>query len=192
MSVSDTKEVDAVAAARHAFGQASEVSATLRIDAARPLPAPAPITADAQAVSRGLELERELDRLHAAVLGQQSQIGQGSNWLIAAQAILLHAYLTLLIVTSFGIAPFNFWLLGGVALLGLSCVTVQSAAMRSGRLTLSELLLRRRAVEIELAAVARREPNLPKTASTSGIGWLALAFGLMWVGLIAYTTALWF
>lgn len=189
MSVSDIKEADAVAAVRQ-FGPSSESSATLRIDAARPLPAPAPAAAETHLVGRQAQLERELDRLHAAVIGQQSQIGQGSNWMIAAQAILLHAYLTLLVVSSFGAAPFNFWLLGGVALLGLSCVAVQSTAMRSSRLTLSELLLRRRAVEIELAAAAQREPNLPKEASSSGIGWLALAFGLIWAGLLAYTLSL--
>ena len=83
-------------------GEAESNRATLRIDSDRPVPAPPLSAEDANAHRQGTA-ERELDRLNQAATVEQLALGQHVNWLIASQAIFIHAFLMLFIVSGMGV-----------------------------------------------------------------------------------------
>lgn len=168
-----------------AGSDADGARATLRIDAERPVPAP-PHSAEETREHRQAAIERELDRIHQAATAEQSALSQNTNWLIASQAILIHAFLMVFIVGSMGAIRLNHWLLGGLALLGIVCAVVLHGSLDRGRQTLALLLLQRRAAEIELAALTGRQPSLPKTVAKAS-SWLGPAFVIAWLVLLAFT-----
>jgi hypothetical protein len=162
--------------------------ATLRIDAERPVPAPSPSAAETHAVQLA-GAEKELDRLHQAVTTEQLALGQHVNWLIASQAIFIHAYLMVFVISAMGVVALSHWLLGGLALVGILCaLALQGSVDRSAR-TLAMLILQRRAVEAELATLSGRVPNLPKESSKFA-GWPGPLFVVAWLGLLAFSAAM--
>jgi len=82
-------------------GEAESNRTTLRIDSDRPVPAPPLSSEDAHARRQGTA-ERELDRLSQAATVEQLALGQHVNWLVASQAIFIHAFLMLFIVSGMG------------------------------------------------------------------------------------------
>jgi hypothetical protein len=179
MSTHRNTELRVVAAA----AEADSDRATLRIDAERPVPAPPPSTDESRA-QRQASAERELDRLHQAVNSEQLAFGQHMNWLVASQAIFIHAFLMVFVVSGMGVIAFNFWLLGGLAATGILCALALHGSLDRASRTLALLVLQRRAVEAELAALGDRAPSLPKETSRIG-NWAGPMFVLLWLGLAA-------
>ncbi|MCU0764982.1 MAG: hypothetical protein MUF32_02940 [Burkholderiaceae bacterium] len=162
--------------------------ATLRIDADRPVPAPPLSAADAQALARA-SAERELDRLNQTANAEQLALGQHLNWLIATQAILIHAFLMLFIVSGLGVVAMNQWMLGGLALLGILCALALHGSIDRASRALALLIVHRRAAEAELAALDGRKPTLPREVSR--VDSLAgPAFVAAWLLLLACSAAL--
>lgn len=171
-----------------AVADADDGRATLRIDAERPVPAPPP-PAEPVRIDPRAAAERELDRLHHAAGTEQIALGQHLNWLLGSQTILIHTFLMVFVVSSIGVIALNHWLLGGLALVGILCALALHGALDRGSRTLGLLVLQRRAIETELAALAGRTPNLPKdTPRTSA--WLGPVFVVVWLGLLAASAAL--
>jgi hypothetical protein len=171
-----------------AAGEAQSNRTTLRIDADRPVPAPQPSAADAQSQKQAAA-ERELDRLNQATTAEQLALGQHMNWLIASQAILIHAFLMLFIVSGLGAAAINYWLLGGLALVGILCALALHANIDRASRALALLVVQRRAVEADLATLSGRTPNLPKEVSSIS-AWTGPAFVVAWLVLLACSAAI--
>ena len=169
-------------------GEAESNRATLRIDSDRPVPAPPLSAEDANARRQGTA-ERELDRLNQAATVEQLALGQHVNWLIASQAIFIHAFLMLFIVSGMGVVTLNHWLLGGLALVGILCALALHANIDRASRALSLLVVQRRAVEAELATLTGRAPNLPKEVSRVS-GWAGPAFVVAWLVLLACSAAI--
>jgi hypothetical protein len=168
--------------------EADSTRATLRIDADRPVPAPALTEEEAQ-VRKRADCEKELDRLHQAAGVEQLALGQHMNWLIASQAIFIHAFLMVFVVSGLGVVAMNHWLLGGLALLGIGCALALHASLDRGTRTLALLVVQRRAVEVDLATLSGRTPNLPKDASKVA-GWAGPLFVVIWLALLAGSAAM--
>lgn len=162
--------------------------ATLRIDADRPVPAPPPSAQEALAQQLA-NAQRELDRLNLAVNTEQGSLGQHMNWLLASQAILIHTFLMVFVVSAMGVIAVNHWLLGGLALIGITCALVLHASLDRGSQTLAILVLQRRAFEAELANLCGRTPTLPKD-SPKHSAWAAPLFVVVWLGLLVCSAAL--
>ena len=161
---------------------------TLRIDAERPVPAP-PLSEDETRVQKLASTEREFDRLHAATNAEQVALSQHMNWLIASQAIFIHAYLMVFVVSSLGVVALNHWLLGGLALTGILCaVALHGSLDRAGR-SLGLLIVQRRAVELELAALQGRTPSLPREPSKIS-AWAGPLFIAVWLALLVCGAAI--
>lgn len=171
-----------------AASEADSERATLRIDADRPVPAPQLTAEDARAQKRA-NAERELDRLVQAAAAEQLAIGQHMNWLIASQAILIHAFLMLFIVSGLGAVAINYWLLGGLALVGILCALALHGSIDRASRALALLVVQRRAAEAELAALSGRTPNLPREVSRIS-GWGGPAFVVVWLVLLACSAAI--
>jgi hypothetical protein len=161
---------------------------TLRIDADRPVPAP-PLSADDEHLRKREAAERELDRLNQAATVEQLALGQHVNWLIASQAIFIHAFLMLFIVSGLGGIALSHWLLGGLALVGILCALALHASIDRASRTLALLVVQRRAMEAELAALSGRTPSLPKDVSRVS-GWAGPAFVVIWLVLLACSAAI--
>lgn len=168
---------------------ASNERSTLRIDAERPVPAPPPSGPELTHAGSRESADRELDRLHQAASTEQIALGQHMNWLIGSQAVLIHAFLMVFVISSLGVIATNHWLLGGLALIGIFSALALHAALDRGCRTLAMLIVQRRAVEAELAALYGRTPNLPKEASKIS-GWAGPLFVVVWLGLLASSAAL--
>ena len=161
---------------------------TLRIDADRPVPAP-PLSAADEHLRKREAAERELDRLSQVATVEQLALGQHVNWLIASQAIFIHAFLMLFVVSGTGGVVLSHWLLGGLALVGILCALALHANIDRASRTLALLVVQRRATEAELAALSGRTPNLPKEASKVS-GWAGPVFVAIWLVLLACSAAI--
>jgi hypothetical protein len=93
------------------------------------------------------------------------------------------------VVSSIGVIALNHWLLGGLALIGILCALVLHAALDRGSRTLGLLVLQRRAIETELAALSGRAPMLPKHAPKTS-AWAGPLFVVVWLALLAASAAL--
>jgi hypothetical protein len=183
MSTPRNTELRVVSPATESEGSRS----TLRIDAERPVPAPQPSVEERRSQQQAAA-DKELDRLHQAVNAEQLALGQHMNWLIASQAIFMHAFLMVFVVSSLGVIALNHWLLGGLALIGILCALALHGGIDRASRALSLLVLQRRAVETELAALSGRTPNLPKEVSKIS-GWAGPLFVVAWLGLLACAAA---
>lgn len=161
--------------------------ATLRIDAERPVPAP-PLSLEEASAQKQAAADRELDRLHQAATAERLALGQHMNWLIASQAIFIHAFLMVFVVGSLGIVALNHWLLGGLALIGILCALALHGSLDRAATTLALLVVQRRAVEAELAALSGRTPSLPKDVSRVS-GLAGPLFVVAWLLLLACSAA---
>jgi hypothetical protein len=172
-------------------GSATPVDAspvTLRIDAERPVPAPPLSEKEAQAQQLA-SAERELDRLHSTANAEQVALAQHMNWLIASQAIFIHAFLMVFIVSSLGVVALNHWLLGGLALTGILCAVALHGSIDRASRSLDLLLVQRRAIEIEVAALQSRKPPPPKQP-TKVTAWAGPLFVAVWLALLVCAAAI--
>jgi hypothetical protein len=170
-----------------AVAEAEQRRATLRIDAECPVPAPPPSLETESAYAQAAT-QRELDRLHQAATAEQLGLGQHVNWLVASQAILIHAFLMLFIISSLGVVAQNYWLMGGLALVGILCALALHGSIEQTSRTLALLVVQRRSVEVELASINGRAPCLPRDVSRS-YGWTAPLFVATWILLLAASAA---
>jgi hypothetical protein len=93
------------------------------------------------------------------------------------------------VVSGLGVVAMNHWLLGGLALLGVGCALALHASLDRGTRTLALLVVQRRAVEVDLATLSGRTPNLPKDASKVA-GWAGPLFVVIWLALLAGSAAM--
>jgi len=143
-----------------------------------------------------LALERELDRLNTAVQGSAAALGQHLSWTLVSQALLLMAYVVVLVGAWSLPLPGKRWLLVGIAGFALAAVVCTYLGLRAARDRVGPLKLQRRRVEDALERVAARPPAFARQgaftallahASTRGLpllivaGWIAL--GLYALGL---------
>jgi hypothetical protein len=184
MNAPRTAEFRVVSAA----AEAENSRTTLRIDAERPVPTPL-LSGEAVRAQSQATADRELDRLHQAAIAEQLGLGQHMNWLIASQAILIHAFLMLFVVSGLGVVGLNHWLLGGLALIGIFCALALHGSIDRASKTLALLIVQRHAMEVELAAISGRAPNLPKDASREA-GWAGPLFVAAWLLLLAGSAAI--
>ncbi len=149
----------------------------------------------AQADSRPA-LERELDRLNAAVQGSAAALGQHLSWLLVAQSLLLTAYLIVLVGGWTLPLPGKRGLLVGIAIFGLCAVCATYLGLRAARDRIGPLKLQRQRVEDALERVAGRPPAFARQgavtallaqASTRGLPVIVVAG---WTALVIYTLAL--
>lgn len=137
-----------------------------------------------------LALERELDRLNAAVQGSAAALSQHQSWLLVSQAFLLLAYVVVLVGAWSLPLPGKRWLLVGIAGFALAAVVCTYLGLRAARDRVGPLKMHRRRVEDALERVAARPPAFARQgaltallahASTRGLpllvvaGWIALA-----------------
>ena len=168
--------------------EAESHRATLRIDAEHPVPAP-PQSAESLITQSQAVAQRELDRLHQAATAEQLGLGQHINWLIASQAILIHAFLMLFIISSLGVVAQNYWLMGGLALVGILCALALHGSIDHASKTLALLVVQRRAVEMELASACGRAPTLPKDTAKH-TDWGGPLFVAIWILLLAFSATI--
>lgn len=143
-----------------------------------------------------LALERELDRLNAAVQGSAAALGQHQSWMLVSQAFLFVAYVIVLVGAWTLPLPGRRWLLVGIAGFALAAVICTYLGLRAARDRVGPLKQHRRRVEDALERVAARPPAFARQgavtallahASTRGLpvlvvaGWIAL--GLYALGL---------
>jgi membrane protein implicated in regulation of membrane protease activity len=140
-------------------------------------------------------LERELDRLNTAIQGSAAALGAHLSWLLLAQALLLAAYLVVLVAGWSVPLPGKRWLLAGVAGFALFAVVATYLGLRAARDRVGPLKLQRQRVEEALERVAGRPPAFARQgavtaalaqASTRG---LPLAVCAGWAALLLYTLA---
>lgn len=161
---------------------------TLRIDAERPVPAP-PLSDDEARAQKLAASERELDRLHAAANAERAALAQHMNWLIASQAIFIHAYLMVFVVSSLGVVALNHWLLGGLALTGILCAVALHGSIDRASRALGMLVVQRRALELELAALQGRTLS-PSQESSKISAWAGPLLVAVWLALLACSAAI--
>jgi hypothetical protein len=183
MSTPRNPDLRVVSAATDAEGS----RVTLRIDAERPVPAP-PLSNEETRAQKRASSERELDRLHQAATAEQLALGQHMNWLIASQAIFIHAYLMVFVVSGLGVVALNHWLLGGLALVGTVCALALHGGLDRTAKSLAMLVVQRRAMEVELAALSGRTPNLPKGTAKFN-AWVGPLFVVVWFALLVCSAA---
>jgi len=143
-----------------------------------------------------LALERELDRLNAAVQGSAAALGQHLSWMLVAQAFLLTAYVIVLIGGWTLPLPGKRWLLAGIAAFALLAVVGTYLGLRAARDRVGPLKAHRQRVEDALERVAARPPAFARqgalnaalaNASTRGLPLLVIAG---WIVLSLYSLAL--
>lgn len=151
--------------------------------------------ADAADDSR-LTLERELDRLNAALAAHAQAFAQNLNWTLLAQAFLLTSFFIVLVGGWQTTLPGKRWLLAGIAGYGAISVFLGYLAQRGARDRLAPLRSSRRLIERALERVAHRPPVFSRERLLSVIvgEWASRLMPLVilsgWAVLIVYTLAL--
>ena len=141
-------------------------------------------------------LERELDRLNAAVQGSAAALGQQLSWLLLVQAFLLTSYLIVLVGGWNLPLPGKRGLLIGIAGFALAAVCATYLGLRAARDRVGPLKLQRQRVEDALERVAGRPPAFARQgtvtaalaqASTRGLPVVVVAG---WIALMVYAVGL--
>lgn len=164
------------------------VRTTLRLDAHTTAPPPVDTTPERRAA-----LERELDRVQVAIQAEQVSYGHQLNWLMLSQALLLNAYLIVLVLGWSEPLPAKRWLLAGLALFGGAIAVMIHIALRGAREAMRAMRKQRRDLEATLAKDFNRAPVfVPLNIVSRGLGQLAgsllpIAFIAGWVLLTLYT-----
>jgi len=143
-----------------------------------------------------LALERELDRLNAAVQGSAAALGQHLSWTLVAQAFLLFAYLITLIGGWNLPLPGKRWLLLGIAGFAIAATSSTYLGLRAARDRVGPLKRQRQRIEDALERVAARPPAFARQGAITALLAQASTRGLPlvicggWLGLGLYTLAL--
>lgn len=139
-------------------------------------------------------LERELDRVQAAVQAGATTFGQQITWLLLAQALFLNAYLMVLVFGAGPAIPGKRWLLAGLAIFATAFAVLTYLALRGSRDALRALRAARREVEAALARLGREPVFAPRNFVTAGLasfasGLLPASFIAGWVAISIYALA---
>ncbi len=139
------------------------------------------------------DLERELDRVTATVQAEQGAFGQQLNWLMLSQALLLNAYLLVLVLGWDTPLPAKRWLLAGLALFGVAVAVLIKLALRGSRDTLTAMRKQRDSLESDLQTAYGRAPvfGVPnfvtQALASAATRMLPAAFVAGWLVLSLYT-----
>ncbi|HEU0202199.1 MAG TPA: hypothetical protein VFR86_17425 [Burkholderiaceae bacterium] len=163
--------------------------ATLRIEGH----SPATLRALDSSRERRAALEQELDRVNGALLAEQAVHGKQLNWLMLSQALLVNAYLVVLVLGWSEPLPAKRWLLAGLAAFGAAVAVLSYLLLRGGREATQTLRQRRRDLEFTLYQHFQRPPVFV-SAGLFSRGTVAIALRLLpmtfiggWIAITLYT-----
>lgn len=140
-------------------------------------------------------LERELDRVQSALLGERSTFAQQLNWLMLSQALLLNAFLFVLILGWSTPLPGKRLLLVGMAVFAVTVAVLIVLVLRGTRDAVMGLHQQRKSLEATLQQDFGRAPLFtPRGLVTRGLasfanGVLPAIIVAGWVALALYTLA---
>jgi hypothetical protein len=152
--------------------------------------------ASESAIDSRLALERELDRLNAALGAHGASAAQNLNWALLAQAFLLTCYLIVLVGGWTVPLPGKRWLLAAIAGYGAISLVLGVLLQRASRDRLAPLRQNRKLVEEALERVANRptvfsrERLLVRTLGDWAPRLLPVVILAGWSALSVYTLAL--
>jgi len=141
------------------------------------------------------QLERELDRVQGALLAERSTYGQQLNWLMLSQALLLNAFLFVLIFGWATPLPGKRLLLAGLAVFAAGVAVLIVLALRGTRDAVMSLHQQRKTLEGTLQKDFGRAPAFaPRALVTRGLataanGLLPATFVAGWIALTIYALA---
>lgn len=140
-------------------------------------------------------LERELDRVQTSLLGERGSFGQQLTWLMLSQALLLNAFLFVLILGWSTPLPAKRLLLAGLAVFAAVVAVLIVLALRGTRDAVISLHQQRKSLEATLQKDFGRAPiYAPRTVVTRGLagfanGVLPATFVAGWIALTLYALA---
>lgn len=140
-------------------------------------------------------LERELDRVQTSLLGERGSFGQQLTWLMLSQALLLNAFLGVLILGWSTPLPGKRLLLAGLAVFAAVVAVLIVLALRGTRDAVMSLHQQRKSLEATLQKDFGRAPiYAPRTVVTRGLagvanGLLPGTFVAGWIALTIYALA---
>lgn len=152
--------------------------------------------AASEAIDSRLALERELDRLNAAVGAHATASAQHLQWSVLAQAFLLASYLIVLVGGWSLPLPGKRWLLAAIAGFAVVSLVLGHLSQRGSRDRIAPLRQSRRLVEHALERIAARPVVFSRDGVIArGVGdWattlMPLAILAGWGALTMYTLAL--
>jgi hypothetical protein len=181
--------------------------------AAAPTPAPAPQVAETRSLrleahggphtrplvdtsyERREHLERELDRVQNSLLAERNTYGQQLNWLMLSQALLLNAFLFVLILGWSTPLPAKRLLLAGLAVFAAAVAVLIVLALRGTRDAVISLHQHRKSLEATLQKDFGRDPVFASRAivtrglASAANGLLPATFVAGWIALTIYALA---
>jgi hypothetical protein len=164
---------------------------SLRLEAGGPLTRPLVDTS----YERREHLERDLDRVQDSLLAERNTYAQQINWLMLSQALLLNAFLFVLILGWSTPLPAKRLLLAGLAAFAAAVAVLVVLALRGTRDTVMSLHQHRKSLEATLQKDFGREPVFaPRTLMARGLagaanGLLPATFVAGWIALTIYALA---
>jgi hypothetical protein len=141
------------------------------------------------------QLERELDRVQHSLLAERTTYGQQLNWLMLSQALLLNAFLFVLILGWTTPLPAKRLLLAGIAVFAAVVAVLIVLALRGTRDAVISLHQHRKSLEGALQKDFGREPVfatrglVTRGLASAANGLLPITFVAGWVALTIYTLA---
>jgi hypothetical protein len=165
---------------------------SLRLDVGPSVNRPTPVDTSYE---RREGLERELDRVQGALLGERNGFAQQLNWLMLSQALLLNAFLFVLILGWSTPLPGKRLLLVGLAVFAVAVAVLIVLALRGTRDAVMSLHHHRKSLEATLQKDFGRAPLFtPPGLVTRGLatfahGALPATLVAGWVALALYTLA---
>lgn len=141
------------------------------------------------------QLEREMDRVQHSLLAERTTFGQQLNWLMLSQALLLNAFLFVLILGWSTPLPAKRLLLAGIAVFAAVVAVLIVLALRGTRDAVISLHQHRKSLEGTLQKDFGREPVfasrglVTRGLASAANGLLPMTFVAGWVALTIYTLA---
>jgi hypothetical protein len=141
------------------------------------------------------QLERELDRVQTSLLAERNTYGQQLSWLMLSQALLLNAFVFVLILGWSTPLPAKRLLLAGLAAFATAVAVLVVLALRGTRDAVMSLHQHRKSLEATLQKDFGRNPVFaPRALVTRGLagaanGLLPAAFVVGWIVLTIYVLA---
>lgn len=141
------------------------------------------------------ELERELDRVQNSLLAERATYGQQLNWLMLSQALLLNAFLIVLVFGWSTPLPGKRLLLAGLAAFAAAVAVLIVLALRGTRDAVMSLHQHRKQLEATLQKDFGRAPVFaPRALVTRGLataanGLLPATFVAGWIAMTLYALA---
>ncbi len=178
------------AAAPAKSAAATAAKSSLRLEARGPSTRPLPPTGETRE-----QLERELDRVQHGLLGERAGFGQQLNWLLLSQALLLNAFLIVLVFGWSTPLPGRRALLAGLALFAAVLAILIVLALRGARDSMLSLQELRKTIEARLHKDFQRAPLfapralVTRSLATAAGGLLPAAIVAGWIALGLYALA---